>query len=181
MLRQLTAFCCVECRRGGCYCQKNKTKLLIWLFCVWENWVEQCLLSLIITRPLLFTSVLWLHCLQPLKDFGRQKRSGLGASIWYNSQVTALCGTGFLTPRVNRRIRRRECYSWGGRESVVEWLIYRSLFCICTSHAVNKFYFYLCWPTGGRCSVGALTERGKRQMRRQRWRWAVQGDRLASL
>lgn len=91
-----------------------KKKVLFLLFSLRENWVVQCLLSLIMTWRLLFTSVLWLHCLQPLKDFGRQKRSGLRTSNWYNSQVSRLCGTGFLTPRVNRRIRWGECGSWGG-------------------------------------------------------------------
>lgn len=122
----------------GCDCQKKKCCSCCFL--LKGNWVEQCLLSLIIMWPLLFASVLWLHCLQPLKDFRRQKRSGLRASIWYNSQVTGLRGTGFLTPRVNRRITWRECDSWGiWGERVVKWLVYDALFFICYPTTHFKF------------------------------------------
>lgn len=98
---------CVESKSASI---KN---LLSLLCCPWEDWVEQYLPSLIKMWPLLFTCVLWLYCLQPLKDFGRQERGRLPASIWHNSAVTRLCGTSFSTPCVNRRIRWRDCDSWG--------------------------------------------------------------------
>lgn len=117
------------------------------------HWMKQYLFSLIKTGLLLFASVLWLHCLQSLKDFRRQEGGALPAAVWQHPAVTGFCWAGCFTLCVSRQVRERDYDSTGESER------HKVVIGLKDKNHVVVYWLSLIWERWGRLHLSKLWKR----------------------